>query len=293
MMKSNELTLRTLDEGAMDEQSGMNFSEYIAILSGDTSLLEKTRVEKKIAVLESDRSAHYKEVARSRYLLEDLEKREKSTVSTLQMVKSDTARYQEVLAFAPDGTKLNPIRLHDLPGADAEAVGRHLIDLYKHYEPESYEYPDRLIGELYGFDLYVRKQFSIFEDGKASMATHLYAESPGTRIKYMQNSGAPNIDNPKLAARYFLNAIDRVVGMAAKYEKELAAISTQIPQVRELTHKSFTKEFELDALKAELGKLEEEINRNIREREKQAEGEVLFTGEEEAEIQEVQPQLKR
>ena len=68
-MKNCELSVRTLDEGAMDEQSGMSFSEYIAILSGDTSLLEKARIEKKVAVLEGYKSSHFKEVARSRYLL--------------------------------------------------------------------------------------------------------------------------------------------------------------------------------------------------------------------------------
>lgn len=46
-MKNCELNVRTIDEGAMDEQSGMNFSEYIAVLSGDTSLLEKSKLEKK------------------------------------------------------------------------------------------------------------------------------------------------------------------------------------------------------------------------------------------------------
>ncbi|RIY34689.1 DNA methylase, partial [Capnocytophaga canis] len=33
-LKNNRLTKRTIDEGAMDEQSGMSFSEYVAILSG-------------------------------------------------------------------------------------------------------------------------------------------------------------------------------------------------------------------------------------------------------------------
>src|ERR1700759_595583 len=60
-MKNNELHLRTIDEGAMDEQSGMNFSEYIAILSGDTSLLEKAKVEKKVAALENLRAVFFKE----------------------------------------------------------------------------------------------------------------------------------------------------------------------------------------------------------------------------------------
>ena len=62
-MKNCELHVRTIDEGALDEKSGMNFSEYIAVLSGDTSLLEKTKLEKKVAVLESLRALHQKEVA--------------------------------------------------------------------------------------------------------------------------------------------------------------------------------------------------------------------------------------
>ena len=56
-LKTNNLGCRTIDEGAIDEKSGMNFSEYVAILSGNTDLLEKARLEKKVATLESDRAA--------------------------------------------------------------------------------------------------------------------------------------------------------------------------------------------------------------------------------------------
>ena len=51
-LKSGGLGSRTIDEGAMDEKSGMNFSEYMAILSGNTDLLDKAKLEKKIASLE-------------------------------------------------------------------------------------------------------------------------------------------------------------------------------------------------------------------------------------------------
>ena len=68
-MKNCELNIRTIDEGALDEKSGMNFSEYIAILSGDTSLLEKSKLEKKIAVLESLKVAHHKELIRAKFQL--------------------------------------------------------------------------------------------------------------------------------------------------------------------------------------------------------------------------------
>ncbi len=33
-LKTNNLGCRTIDEGAIDEKSGMNFSEYVAILVG-------------------------------------------------------------------------------------------------------------------------------------------------------------------------------------------------------------------------------------------------------------------
>lgn len=39
---------RTIDEGAMDEKSGMNFSEYMALLSGNTDLLDKAKLEKRM-----------------------------------------------------------------------------------------------------------------------------------------------------------------------------------------------------------------------------------------------------
>ena len=45
-LKSNTLGARTIDEGAMDEESGMNFSEYVAVLSGNTDLLEKAKLDK-------------------------------------------------------------------------------------------------------------------------------------------------------------------------------------------------------------------------------------------------------
>lgn len=56
-LKTNNLSKRTIDEGSMDEKSGMNFSEYVAILSGNTDLLDKAKLEKQIVGLESEKQA--------------------------------------------------------------------------------------------------------------------------------------------------------------------------------------------------------------------------------------------
>lgn len=44
-LKKGSMGARTIDEGSMDEQGGMNFSEYVAILSGNTDLLDKAKLE--------------------------------------------------------------------------------------------------------------------------------------------------------------------------------------------------------------------------------------------------------
>lgn len=60
-IKNSNIAVRTLDEGAMDESTGMPLAEYVAVLSGDNNLLEKAKLDKEIALLEGDRNASYKE----------------------------------------------------------------------------------------------------------------------------------------------------------------------------------------------------------------------------------------
>ena len=59
-LKSRNLATRTIDEGAIDENGGGSFSEYVAILSGNDDLLEKAKLDKKLAVLESETQAFHR-----------------------------------------------------------------------------------------------------------------------------------------------------------------------------------------------------------------------------------------
>ncbi|TWR26821.1 DNA methylase [Mucilaginibacter achroorhodeus] len=271
-MKNCELNVRTIDEGSIDEKSGMNFSEYIAMLSGDTSLLEKTKLEKKIAVMESLRTAHFREIARARYTLEDLEKQTVQTARILAEVKADHEAYHGVLKIEKDGGKSNPIRLQDLDSADAKAIGNYLIKIYRTWKPEAGRSTVRELGDLYGFKLYIRqdrerssREGKLFENGY----NILYAERPGSSIHYAASSGVPNTDNPKLAARYFISAIDKVDHLVERYSRELAEQQAQLPQLRQLLDKPFDRDKELLAMKSELNVLEKEITRKIREKQEE------------------------
>ncbi|HET7119454.1 MAG TPA: helicase-related protein, partial [Hanamia sp.] len=267
-MKNCELNVRTIDEGAIDENSGMNFSEYIAILSGDTTLLEKSKMEKKIAVLESLRNAHHKEMIRSGFQLENLQRDKESTQQTLGKLLQDESGYKSQLQFDKEGTKLNPIQLDGFNSADTEAIGIYLIKLSATWKPNPDEDDIMKIGSLYNFDLFIRRQKETYEDKglfEYSYQNIYYAASSETSIKYLWNQGHINIDNPKIAARYFLNAIDRVEALKEKYQKNLLELEQNIPLLQQLVSKPFEKEKELAQLKKDVSKLEREISIKIQE----------------------------
>jgi N12 class adenine-specific DNA methylase len=268
-MKNCELNVRTIDEGSMDEKSGMNFSEYIAILSGDTTLLEKTKLEKKIAVMESLKTAHLKEIVRTRYQLESLDKDQVHHQKELKALEADQKFYNQRLKTEKDGTKSNPIQLKELQSADSVEIGKYLIKQYKTWRPKEGQESVKEIGSLYGFKLFVRCDTERVRVNGVEIpvfSNKLYAERPGSSIRYTYNSGAPNTDNPKLATRYFINAIDKVDGLVEKHYKDLKEIEEQQPQLKNLLGKPFEKEVELQQMKSELFKLEQQIAQKIHEK---------------------------
>ncbi|SEN57775.1 Helicase conserved C-terminal domain-containing protein [Mucilaginibacter gossypiicola] len=266
-MKNNELNVRSIDEGAMDEKSGMNFSEYIAILSGDTSLLEKSKLEKKVAVLESLKTAHFRDISRSRFQLESVISDKTNAERTLSLLTTDESNYKAVLSLDKDGAKNNSIALKGFSSADPEQIGRHIISLYKNWKP--LEGQDRQqIGSLYGMELFIvqHKNYTGFDksgDAEYEKYNSFFAQSPASGIRYSYNDGTPNTDNPKLAARHFLSAIDRVSSIKEQYQKKVDEAEAAIPMLEKIIGRPFEKEAELRELKSELSILEKEIAAKI------------------------------
>jgi N12 class adenine-specific DNA methylase/predicted RNA methylase len=267
-MKNCSLHVRTIDEGSVDEKTGMNFSEYIAILSGDTTLLEKSKMEKKVAVLESLRSAHHKETVRARYQLEHVVGEAATVRETLGKLTVDAAAYGSVLRYY-DGVKVNDIRLDGCKPADAEATGLYLIHLASTWRPAAGAADHLVIGKLYGFDCCIRRQSDAVElNGQLNYhySNSYYAESTATGLKYTWNQGRISGDNAKIAARHFLNAIDRVEGLREKYAGNLRELEKQVPLLEKLIAKPFEKEAELLGLRQSVATLEREIAVNIQKK---------------------------
>ncbi len=96
-LKSGAMGARTIDEGAMDEKSGMNFSEYMALLSGNTDLLDKAKLEKRIASLEGERKSFNKGKRDSEFKLESKTGELRNNTAFIEAMTEDWNRFLSVV----------------------------------------------------------------------------------------------------------------------------------------------------------------------------------------------------
>ena len=161
-LKSGALGARTIDEGAMDEKNGMNFSEYMAILSGNTDLLEKAKLEKRIAALESERKSFNKGIGDSRFRLQTISHDIANNEAAIERMKADYARYEAVVQRDKDGNPVNNLKLDDCKYKDEQNMGVYLQGLAQRTDTHG-QY--RRIGEVYGFPISIISERN-FVDGK-------------------------------------------------------------------------------------------------------------------------------
>jgi hypothetical protein len=257
-LKNNSLGKRTIDEGGMDEKSGMNFSEYVAILSGNTDLLEKAKLEKKITSLESERQAFTRSKSMSRYKLENSMATLESAKSLMERMSIDWQNIEKRILKNKEGTVLNPVKLIELSeDADTKQIGQKLNLLADKARTEG-QYEE--IGTLYGFTLLVKTEMTQ-KEGMDIRNNSFFIQGEGT-IKYTYNNGQMASD-PKLAVLNFLNALEKIPGLKRQEQKKISEIEKDIPVLEEVVNTVWTKENVLGELKNELSALERKIQLSI------------------------------
>jgi N12 class adenine-specific DNA methylase len=257
-LKNNSLGSRTIDEGGIDEKGGMNFSEYVAILSGNTGLLEKARLEKKIASLESERQAFMRGKSSSRYKLEHVMSEVEKNNEFVNRISKDIHTFNLRVQLQSDGlTRLNPVQLDGLQGSNPKEVGLKLNEIAD--KARTYGLHEK-IGSLYGFDLMVKSETSN-RDGLDLIQNRFFAKGEGD-ILYSYNHGVMASD-PKTAALNFLNALDAMPKLLEKYQSDNRKLEKDIPVLKEVVEGIWRKEPELKVLKDELIKLNREIQLSL------------------------------
>ena len=183
-LKKGTMGARTIDEGSMDEQGGMNFSEYVAILSGNTDLLDKARLEKQIASLESERKAFNRGKSSAEAKLEHILQDVTKNSDLITRIGKDLQDFQQRVQRDDQGNPLNLLQLDGVKGNDPKLIAQKLAEIEDKTRTHGVS---QSIGKLYGFDLLVKTEASM-KDGFDFIENRFFVRGEGN-ILYNFNGG--------------------------------------------------------------------------------------------------------
>ena len=255
-LKSGAMGARTIDEGSMDEKSGMNFSEYMAILSGNTDLLDKARLEKKVAALESERKSFNRAKHETQNRLLEMTNQLAFDRAAKEKMSEDWKKFEAAAAKDKDGNYLNALVLDGFPSRDEKALGAKLQDIDKNINTGGA--PQR-IGELYGFEVSVTTE-RVLSEGLELTQNRFSIKG---NYKYTHNHGQIAKADKEAAARNFLRALEHIPQTIAQYCTRIEEQEEKVAQMQPIVSKEWKKEDELKGLKSELAALDRKIQLDL------------------------------
>ena len=272
-LKSGALGARTIDEGAMDEKNGMNFSEYMAILSGNTDLLEKAKLEKRIAALESERKSFNTDIADSRFKYQTVTHDIANNDAAIKGMKEDYARYEGVVQRDGEGNPVNSLTIDSCHLTDEKNMGIHLQGLAQRTDTHG-QY--QRIGEVYGFPISIISERTLV-DGREGIQNRFVVEG---HYKYKYNNGFIAMSDTHAACMNFVNALERIPGIIEQYEKKTLQLRADALTLQSIVDKQWGKEDELRSLKSELAALDRKIAAELAPKhDEESEGKSVGRGE--------------
>lgn len=250
-INNGTIAVRCIDEGGMDEENGMNFAEFVAILSGNTDLLEKAKLDNKVALLEKEQGVFKRERIYAEHQIADNQEAIRKSKATAASLTED---WKHITSYT--GEKVT--RLLNQPQATAEETGRELHRIAKSHRIGAYS----TIGTYAGLNLLVRSEYNM---GGFDRNTFFVEGISGLKYRCGLSGALPLgfVDS----AHYPQAALDKLPGLIDKEHQLTAKLESEIPVLQEIANRRWSKADELSRLKLECKELQRKIDESLKEAE--------------------------
>ncbi len=212
-INNGTIAVRRIDEDSMDENNGMNFAEFVAILSGNTDLLNKAKLDNRIMQLEKERAIFKKERIRAeRSIIANREAIQKAQLTKSRMEKD----LEHVTAYGKDAF----ISLLSDVDPTTDGIGRELQRIAKTYRSSAFTN----IGSYMGLGLVVKSEFTMLG---AFDHNSFYVEGlDGLKYRFGISGALPlsfeeKAQYPRLTLQKLPSLIEGQCKQIAQLEKEL------------------------------------------------------------------------
>ena len=281
-MKTGALGKRSFDQGGEDENNGMPFAEYVAITSGNTDLLERAKLEKRILGMDAERKAFYKQQQVVLQKLNFSNEQIRHFDAALERLNTDKAAIEHALAGLIDG------------GADAFAELRRnhaVISFHNTDDPQlsrirfdltqENPYGDylqkvarqevngevtvaRLVSRGLDWPLVVSSKTEYNPaTGVSRWVGNKFAVIGESGLHYTINNGKIPYSDKRLAASYPYEALARIPAVIKDQEQQRQSYVSQIPELERIANKQWEKSEQLKDLKEQLQALDRKIQQDM------------------------------
>lgn len=249
-INNGTIAVRRIDEDSMDEDNGMNFAEFVAILSGNTDLLNKAKLDNKIMQLEKELAIFKKERGRA-------ERKIAQNGQDIEKAAAFIRRVEDDLGYAASYTGEKVVSLLSIGEDTAEKTGRELHRIAKTYRCCAYS----AIGSYMGLDLLVKSECNL--DGSFDRNTFFVEGKSGLKYRY-GISGALPLGFADTAL-YPQATLAKLPSIIKQQRERMAKLESEVPTLQAIVSRTWGRQDELDALKKECEELKNRIDESLKE----------------------------
>lgn len=249
-INNGTIAVRRIDEDSMDEDNGMNFAEFVAILSGNTDLLNKAKLDNKIMQLEKELAIFKKERGRA-------ERKIAQNGQDIEKAAAAVRRMEDDLEYAASYTGEKVVSLLSIGKDTAEKTGRELHWIAKTYRCCAYS----AIGSYMGLDLLVKSECNL--DGSFDRNTFFVEGKSGLKYRY-GISGALPLGFADTAL-YPQATLAKLPSIIKQQRERMAKLESEVPTLQAIVSRTWGRQDELDALKKECDELKKRIDGSLKE----------------------------
>jgi hypothetical protein len=239
----------------------MNFAEYIAVLSGDTNLLEKAKLEKRIMQLKSEETVFLKSMRGRTIEITTIREEIKRNNTILARLKEDLNRF-EILPRDADGKVIFKATVQDVAYTDPKLAGEALNIAVDTENKDTVNYQE--IGSFHGFKLVIRAEQSLNALGTENFQNKIFVAGD---LKYSYNNGHL-ARTPSLAGEYAVNALNRIPGIIDQHEKTGQTNNEKLNALLALEGMTWPKAMELKSAESSLREISAKIERSLQTKSK-------------------------
>jgi N12 class adenine-specific DNA methylase len=253
-IKSHNISVRSFDEGGMDEKSGMSYADYIAVLSGNTELLEKAKLEREIMQYKTEERVFF-DNARNRDLeINKLNNDINNDKRALHDFAIDMKSYKTITknnkGFPVDGAVVNGKKYYDF-----KSFGDALNKVLDKENRDIKNYQE--IGKFGNFQLIMIGERMVTESKMETFSNRLFIQG---NLKYQNNNG--NVPRTaEIAGRYPISALERIENnLIPKFTERVNDNERRISEYKKIEY-DFPNKSKLEAAQARLNEIKTNLEK--------------------------------